>query len=208
MAEYRTEEEQAEAVKAWLRRNGGPILLGIILAVALLLGWRWYQGHRRHQSEQASVRYEQLQNDLQGGKAKQAQQLGESLTSDYPDTPYAALGALALAQADVGNGKLTAAAAELRWVLSKGKPADLAGIARLRLARVLSAQKKYAAALKLVAQPPAKSYRAAYAEVRGDIEVAAGHDAAARKAYREALQANGGDPLLKMKLDNLGGGSS
>ncbi|HYW04554.1 MAG TPA: tetratricopeptide repeat protein [Gammaproteobacteria bacterium] len=208
MAEYETEEERAEAVKAWLRRNGGPILAGIVLGLALLFGWRWYQGHRQHQAEQASVRYEQLQNDLQNGKLSQARHLGEMLTSNYGGTPYASLGALAVAKADVDSGNLTGAESELRWVLKNGSPKALIPVANMRLARVLMADKKYESALKLVGKAPSKAYRPLFAEIRGDIEAAAGHDRRARKDYQQALQAGNDDPLLQMKLNDLGGAGS
>ena len=44
MAELRTEEEQVEALKSWWKENGKSLIMGVVIAVAAVFGWRgWNQ---------------------------------------------------------------------------------------------------------------------------------------------------------------------
>ena len=97
---------------------------------------------------------------------------------------------------------------ELKWVLSAKPDAATEQLARLRLARVLTAQKAYPDALAQLSPEPATAFTAEYAEARGDILKSQGDLEAARTAYEKALAAT--DPqqqerfmLLQMKVDDL-----
>ncbi len=41
--ELMDEHERGETVRAWLRQNGGSIVTGIAVGLALIFGWQWYQ---------------------------------------------------------------------------------------------------------------------------------------------------------------------
>ena len=71
-------------------------------------------------------------------------------------------------------------------MLSATRDAELALIARLRLARVQLAQGKADDALKTLDAAKPGAFAARYAEVRGDALLAKGDRAGALKAYREA----------------------
>ena len=81
--------------------------------------------------------------------------------------------------------------------------------ARLRLARVVLAEKKPKAALALLTGAEAGAFEAAYAETQGDIYAATGERAKALDAYQRALTGYVSQPtkqsLLKMKIDDLAG---
>ena len=53
--DYYNEQEQWERVKQWLRENGLWIILGILLGLGALAGWRWWEQRveTRHQSASA-----------------------------------------------------------------------------------------------------------------------------------------------------------
>jgi predicted negative regulator of RcsB-dependent stress response len=57
---YETEEEQLDAVKRWWKENGQSTIIGLVLGVAVILGWNYWQSHKKAQSEQASAIYSQL----------------------------------------------------------------------------------------------------------------------------------------------------
>src|SRR3546814_20493032 len=44
------EHEQCERVLAWLRRNGAGLIGGVIIGLALILGWQWW-GSRQASAE-------------------------------------------------------------------------------------------------------------------------------------------------------------
>jgi predicted negative regulator of RcsB-dependent stress response len=121
---------------------------------------------------------------------------------------YAHSAAFFLAKLAVEANKLDVAVSELKWVLSAKPEAATEQLARLRLARVLTAQKAYADALAQLSPEPAAAFTSEYAEAAGDILKLQGNQDAARTAYEKALAAT--DPqqqerfmLLQMKIDDL-----
>src|SRR5690606_8071639 len=100
----------------------------------------------------------------------------------------AALAALGMARLQIEQGELEAARAQLQWALERGKNEAFRHSARLRLVRLLVAMEDFTAAEAQLAQAPATgAYAPLYAELRGDIALARGDRAAARDAYRVAL---------------------
>ena len=85
---------------------------------------------------------------------------------------------------------------------------ELVPAARLQKARVLLAQGKLDEALATASADAPAAFRAAFAELRGDVLATRGDTAGARRAYLEALQGLGEGaptrPLVRMKLDDLG----
>ncbi|HEX7762914.1 MAG TPA: tetratricopeptide repeat protein, partial [Cellvibrio sp.] len=121
---------------------------------------------------------------------------------------YAHSAAFFLAKLAVEDNKLDDAVSELKWVLSAKPDAATGQLARLRLARVLTAQKAYDEALAQLSPEPAAAFVADYAEARGDILKLQGDLGAARTSFEKAL--NSIDPqqqerymLLQMKVDDL-----
>ena len=82
-------------------------------------------------------------------------------------------------------------------------------VARLRLARVLAYREKYDDALKTLKVDKPGKFAGRLNEVRGDVEAARGNVEEARKAYLEAMVADGSELLdrnfVQMKLNDLPG---
>lgn len=211
MDSYRTEEEQVEALKRWWKENGTNTLVAILLAAAVAFGWQGWQARREARAEGASVSYQALVSALDAGAAgdgtsAEARELAKGLMADYDGTTYARFAALHLARLEVAAGELAAAEALLREVLEETSAgSDLQRIARLRLGRVMAAQGRTEAALELLGAGDGP-YAGAFALARGDVLFAAGREAEARAAYREAQAlAAPARPLrgLDEKLDYL-----
>ncbi len=82
----------------------------------------------------------------------------------------------------------------------------LAGLIRLRMARVLLAKGDSEATLKLldgVSEKAAGQYAGLYAELRGDALVVAKRPVDARAAYAKARELGDHSPLLELKLNDL-----
>lgn len=203
------EYEQSEQVRKWLRENGLSIVIGVVLALALIFGWRQWQAHRASHGAQAAERYAALQTALAAGQTAQANSAAETLEKDYADSPYAALGAAARADLAVEEGKLDEAYAALQWAVDHEKSAALHSMYQLRLARVELAQGNAKQALAHLESVPAQDYRAIAQELRGDALLKLGRAADARGAYTAALAAMSNDAApgqrqsLQMKLDDL-----
>jgi predicted negative regulator of RcsB-dependent stress response len=208
--DYLSEKEQWEWVKTQVRENAPAVLIAIVLAVAVILGWRWWQGHLDQGRLAAGAKYMQIVQALEGGDRTQALvSLGE-LEREHPGSPYTDQGRLLAARMYVDEGTLDKAAGELSSVVASSKDHDLALIARLRLARVQIAQGRPDTALATLAQMQPGSFAALYHEVRGDAYYAKGDKASALAEYRSAQTAtdSGDAALLGLKVADLSADTS
>ena len=218
MEVYKTEEEQLEAFKRWLRDNGRQVLLGILTAAVVAFGIYSWQQRQMHQREAASIAYENLlhaarQLDAQNDNdtLATAQHLADSLKSDFANSAYAQFAALFNAKIAVQQNDLARAESELRWVLDHKPVQEIKATTQLRLARVLHAKGDDNGALALL-DGDVGSYGAAYLQLRGDIELARGNIGASKAAYAKAQELERkmttpiNDPLLDMKLRDLQAG--
>ena len=203
------EYEQSEQVRKWLRENGLSIVAGVVLALALIFGWRQWQAHRASYHAQAAGQFASLQDALASGQDSVVDKATDALEKNYADTPYAALAAAARADVAVGQGKLDGAHAALQWAVEHSPDAALHSLYTLRLARLELAQGQAKQALARLDALPAGDYRATREELRGDALLKLGRDADARKAFADALSAlpqeasPGLRQLLQMKCDDL-----
>lgn len=207
MIDYnKTDEEQAEDIKAWWKENGLSVVAGIGLAIAALFGWEYWQKHQINQMESASTLYSTFQTTADDAIAAKNMQ---TLQADYAKSPYAALVSLETAKKHAEKGEYEPAIAALRWVIANTKDIDLKNIASVRLARVLASAGQYDEALKLASESYGASYESVLEEVKGDIYSAQKKIEDARKAYERAILAakNNSSELIKIKLDNLGKGA-
>ncbi len=204
---HQTEEEQVQALKAWFRKNGGALIFGLAIGLAAIGGYRFWTDYQINQSQAASLAYANLQNYLLAGDSARVFEAGDKLVKQFSGTPYAALAALGMARMSVENGSLDAAEVHLQWVIDNASQDGLKHIARLRLARVLAAEKKYDEALTLVNSSVPASYASLYSELRGDILLAQKQIEQARSAYQQALDTVAADDrrslLIEMKLNDL-----
>lgn len=203
------ENEQVEALKEWWQENGRAVILGLVLGVGSVVGWRGWQGYQEHQALDASVLYQEMQVELEQDRRQPVIELGERLIKDYGRTPYAGFAALALAKLAAQESDYAAAEERLRWAVDNNREPVLRHVARLRLIQTLLAQNKNEDALRIVdGVRDQGKFAAQYAEYRGDALLRLGRVEEARNAYQLAL--NDSRPgaahheILEMKLDNLG----
>ncbi len=194
------EHEQGERVRSWLRNNGAGLIGGVVLGLAVILGWQWWQKNRQHEDEQANLNYEKAVDGIAANDLKKAEAAVASLGGK--DGVYADLAALQLAKAQVEAGQRDAAITTLRAIQADS---SLHAIVQQRLARLLIDAGKHDEALKLVAD--AKDSTSL--EIRGDALVASGKLAEARDAYTKALTgldvASPQRRLVELKLTDAGG---
>jgi len=193
------EHEQSERVLAWLRSNGAGLIGGVIIGLALILGWQWWGARQAASDMQAGDDYQAMLKSLEAKDIKKAQAQAAALD----DTPYAPLAVLDLAKAQAEAGQRDAAIATLRAGKSPNPALDQ--VMQQRLARLLIDAGKPADALELLG----KAEDPASLEVRGDAQVALGKREDARKSYSEVLAkldvASPGRRLVELKLTDVGG---
>lgn len=206
---YRTEEEQVEALKKWWKENGKSVVIGLVIGLGAIFGWRTWQEEQLRQAEAASEMYQQMVIAVRDDNdPDQAQKTAEQIINDYGSTVYAVFAKLLQAKLAVDAQNLEGATEYLRWSLDNNHDKSLQHLIRLRLARVLLARDKSDAASSIIDVKQIGPFSAAYDELRGDIKQHDGDIEAARIAYQQALtkrQASRKDiSVLEIKLDELG----
>ena len=207
MAEYETEEQQVEALKKWWADNGRAVLLGIGLGLALIFGWRGWQGHKVTIAQEASSAYTEVMRSLEtDDDGEEFLSNVEAIKSQHGGSSYAAMASLAEARFHVEKDQLPEAEEALRWTIDQGAFAEIKSIARLRLSRVLNAQDKHDEALAVLDKVTSSNYAGLVNEIRGDIHLDSGDAKEALAAYRRAQETSGmsaPNEDLQMKLDDL-----
>lgn len=203
-----SEKEQLDELRAWWRDNRGWILGGIIIGIAILVGWQQWTSSRASSAMEASGIYESLVEQTAADNLEPAREIAATLFDDYGNTVYADQARLAMARLYMDRGRDADAAAVLRPLSTRGGDEPLALIAKVRLARILLYQDKPEQALELLETPQNTAFAARLNELRGDAQYALGNPAKAAEAYTAVLA----DPraqqtvdvnLVRMKLDDL-----
>lgn len=203
------EQERLDELKAWWKRWGSLMMIGLAVVIAVAAGWRYWQNHVVTQSLEAATVYEQLTQSLAANDAKTAREAGTMLIDQYKDTAYAPRAALLLAKLNVGAKDLKSAQAQLEWAAANSKEPAVRDLARLRLAGVELDQKQYDAALKTLSATHSDAFAPRFDDLRGDVLLAQEKPAEARAAYQAALgkmtEDNPYRNIVELKRDTLGG---
>jgi len=207
--EYLSEKEKLEQLTGWLRANVPWIVVGLAVGGLIVGGWRWYQARVDRTGVEAALAYAQIldafdRGDRTGG-LDQVAQLGKS----HPDSPYVDQANLAAARLLLETGQMDRAASYLTVVMEHSRDAQLAQLARLRLARVQLSQNHPDQALSTLGKADQGAFEGRFAEVRGDAYFAKGDKASALREYRAARVALGpaqaSNDLLDLKINDLAG---
>ena len=202
MAEFdmKSDEEKAEALKAWWRSNGISVAAGIALTFAGMFGWNHYQESKLTAAEGASKIFAQLNQDDADPST-----IVEKINNEYGGSIYASLASLTAAKNICEDNKLDACI-ELLKTASKSSQESVANVAKIRLARTLISTGKLDEAQSILSASFSKSYDSLISELNGDIHFAKKEFKQAREAYDKAIKDAEGQNtrLLQMKRDDLG----
>ncbi len=199
---YDTEEQQVEAIKDWWKENGKAVIIGAVVGLGGLFGWRYYQDTVIQASETASQSYTTAMNTLQE-KGVDAQSDVQAFIESSEVKEYSVLAALQLAKAQVEAKDFAAALEQLKWAQSNTKDAALSPLISYRIARIETEMGNFDAANTELGKVTDTAWAGRIAELRGDIALRQGDKDAAYAAYTEAQQAADASPTLQMKLDDL-----
>ena len=205
---YKTEEEQVEAIKKWWNENGKSIIVGIVVGITAIFGWRGYEARTATEAKAASILYEQLILASRKGDKENMREISDDIIRDFGSSTYAIFSKLMLAKLESESSNFESAEAHLKSILNDSTRDEFKHIARLRLVRVLMANNKLEDAIKLITSVNTGQFFTHYEELRGDILVKQGNKKEAAQAYQNALSntlnSEESESMLQMKLDDLG----
>jgi len=213
VSELRTEEEQIELMKKWWADNGKSLIAGLILAVAVVGGWKWWQADQQSKAEAASSAYEQLidvmnKPEMTDDERATAKHLAVTLQTEHMGSLYADYAALFEAKLLVDDKQYDAAAAVLKKLKTETESVLIKEISGVRQAQVLWQQGENQQALDLLGALETDAYTGNAEELKGDILTEMNDKDAARVAYEKAIatfNASGvARPVIDMKLADLG----
>ena len=199
MSDYLTDEEQMARLRTWWQRNGAALAVGVVVIVAGVVGWRWYQSFSEERVMKASDLY--VEYLAAGGTAQRA--LADEIVAGGKATAYPALVLMHQAQMDVAAGEFEVAGERLRDAIALASGRPLADLARLRQARLQHQVGRDDEALKTIAEIRAAGYVPVAQELKGDIHLARGERTLAYQAYVSALAnvlAEDQQALLEIKV--------
>ncbi len=202
---YETEEQRLEAAKRWWKENGVSTIVGISMGIALILGWNYWQDHKKEQANQASGIYDQLLKAATSEQKDTVDKLAKRLQEQYGNTSYAAYGTLFQAKMKAQQGDIAGAKDALKKIID-GSNREIANVARIRLVQLMMAGGEYEQGLQVISQVDQTAtgkFSDNYDELTGDLYVALDRVDEARTAYEKALKNGFQSPLLKLKLDDL-----
>lgn len=208
MSVYKTEEEQIDDLKRWIKSYGPSILAGIILAIALLYGWRYWNSYQHNRAVKASVLYQQAVDAYQTKRTDLLSKSVHALQKKYPKSPYASYAVFLQVKIAANQQDYIAAENELNWIITHSHDKNIKAIAALRLGSILTADHQEELAIKTlesVATNNAAFKGLAHIKI-ADAYLALGDTNKANVNYEAAskLLPDAGNtmPTLAVKLDN------
>lgn len=201
------EQEQLDEIKAWWKKNGKLVTNTVIAALLAYVAWQGYQYWQNKKVSEASSIYQSMVM-LDAGKVAEIKAQATKLMDGFSGTPYAGRAAVLLAKAEFASKDSKAAKADLQWAIDHAKEGAVQAIASLQLAGILLEDKDYEGAHKVLDGKMDVGYIGLRDEMKGNVYLAQGKQAEAKKAFESALNnLDAGGAMYqatKLKLESLG----
>ncbi len=206
-----TEEEQVAQVKHWVKDNIIYIISGVVLGVAIIGGWNYYDYRHSTVAYDARTLYLKIVNTA---NEEENQRIFTNLKNNYPDNIYTAQAQLLLAKYAMQKSEFAQAADYLKSLLDS-KYFPISYVATLRLSELYLAQKEFSAALDVLDKADdvrtlkeSIHFRVMYLSLKGDIYYAQKEFDLAKENYELAVKEHGGKSgkfgeILRLKIANL-----
>jgi predicted negative regulator of RcsB-dependent stress response len=201
------EQEQLDEFKAWWKKNGSMATNLVLAALVAYSAWQGYHYFQNKKSVEASALYQTMLT-TDPTKVGEIKAQSAKLMESFDGTPYAGRAAVYAAKANFAANDSKSAKSQLEWAIKNAKESAVKAIAGLQLADILFEEKDYDGAQKILAAIDDKGYAGLKANLQGDILLAQGKQAEAKKAYATALESLDVQGRLhqytQQKLESLG----
>ncbi len=195
----KTEEEQVEQIKKWIKENGMQIVAGVLIGLSAIWGLDAYKQYQYSQSVEARTNYLNLASSPINSY------MYDELKASYADSGYTDQATLIMAKYAVDN-KDYAKALEHLNSLTNSKNEFVANIAKIRAANINLEMGNHKQALSLL-ETTNNSFSGLYNHAKGDVYVATNEIDLAKKHYQLALTQISKESelqsLITIKLNDL-----
>ena len=201
------EQEQLDEFKVWWNKYGKLAINLVLAALVAYAAWQGYQYFQQKKSVEASTLYQNLLM-TEPTKLGDIKTQSATLMQNYAATPYAGRAAVLAAKQNFAANDSKSAKSQLEWAIANAKESSVKAIASLQLASILLAEKNYDGAQKVLSADIDKGYVGLKDNLQGDVFLAQGKQAEAKKSFETALpnlDENGRlYQFTKQKLEALG----
>jgi predicted negative regulator of RcsB-dependent stress response len=191
----RTEDEQEQQVKNWLKENIPQIVAGIVLGLGGIWGIDYYKSYQIQQSIEARLLYLNANSNA-----------FEKLNTDYKDSGYSQQAVLMQAKTATKDKNYPLALQKLATLIDN-ENILIANIANMRMASVQLEMGDYEKAIATLDNKTSGEFNGLYNQLKGDIYVAFGKIDKAQEHYKLALEQISADSkihsLINIKLSDL-----
>lgn len=200
----KTEEEQVEQIKQWIKENGWGIAIGLLVGFGGIFSWNYYQTYQQQQSVKARSVYLTLINNPEKSPTIKA-----DLQANYPESSYVKYANLMLAKNAV-KAKDYPKALDYLQPLLNDENTIIASITQLRASSIYLQTGDYERALSVLDNDTYNQedeFEVLYNQLKGDIYLAQKNIVSAKEHYQLAIQKLDNDSRLKqliqIKLSDL-----
>jgi predicted negative regulator of RcsB-dependent stress response len=196
----KTEEEQAEQIKKWIRENGMQIIAGVVIGLTAIWGLDYYKNYQYEQSIQARSSYLSVVSNSNNVQALTA------LQNNHADSGYTQQAVLMMAKHAVDAQNYQQALDYLSPLISSDNQ-FIAHTAKLRSASIHLEMGNHDQALSVLVSNESSEFSSLYDHTKGDIYLALNNIDSAKKHYQLALGQLSADSelknLIQIKLNDL-----
>lgn len=185
--QYETDEQRAEVLVDWLKRNVGYLLLLVVIVVGSIAGVEYY---KRRSVDQLNATFDQYESFL-------TQYANEAITPEASaqivannEGIYQVFSAMLLAKEAHGAGEFETASNLLNSAIQKANDEGLKALLQYRLAIVQFDQGQNDQALASLQQIQAVEFLGLRKVLEGDIYLSMGRAQDAKISYEEALSSD------------------
>ena len=202
---YETEEQQVAAIKKWWSENGNMLIVGAVVGLAGLWGWRYYGESIISNQETASSEFAQVLAKFEADSTEQGAADMKTFVADNEGNNYATLASLLLAKEAVKENNFELAKTQLAHLLETNEYEPLMPVIKLRLARVQAELGEYDQAITTLDKITEEGFIVKANQSKGNVYLKQGDTNAARSAFQAAVDASVGrvDSILQLQLDDL-----
>lgn len=200
---FETDEQVAEALIDWLKKNKGFLALLFLVVVGTIVGQHWYQDYKVAKKATNIQTLDSLALQ-KGGETQLSQASLAEFLDKNKNKEHQALGIMTVAGELANQGDYNEAQTLLKELVALDFNPSLKQLSIFHLAKVLIELQEYDEALTTLEDIDSPAFNGLLEALLGDIYLAKGDKEQAREQYRAALSFENAPQNTLFKLRQLG----